>query len=313
LLLMALMHLVAWIAATASSPPYDLFSAGAAPSASANGSDAVAARYAPIVYLHPDEQFGPGDPLSFLAHSRLMWAHDESCRDHIVAETVDAGALGAGKYFHRHSQRRLLNCRHRGPILTSLASVRPRTRESGEEGFFLDLRSGRERAGIGAAAPVLYYYVPQRYIAYWFFYPYNDGGIVDHDGDWENIVVQLDAQERPTEVAYYAHGHATIYPWEEIEHEGERPVVYSARGSHASYPSRGPHLGIPTLDWTAAGERWDTAARLRNVVRESWWGYGGAWGQVGEIASTTGPKGPSPFKLGVPLNWIPPNILQSSM
>lgn len=311
LALLGAIHLVAFVGAASSLRPHDTRFIDPEPVASTAPWDPLVERYAPIVYLHPHEEYLPADPRTFVASSRLVWAHDESCRDHTVAEPVDAHLLGEGRYFHRHSQRRLLHCRHQGPVLNSLASVRPRTRESGDEGFFLDLQRGSERAGLGTEAPVLFHYVPHRYVTYWFFYAYNDGGIFDHDGDWENVTVHLDAEDEPSEVAYYAHGIAHVYSWAELGREGTHPVVFSARGSHASYPAAGLHLAIPKLDQAAAGPRWETALHLRNVLREPWWGYGGGWGQVGETASTTGPKGPSPFKLGVPPSWVPPVAVAS--
>lgn len=304
LALLATLHVSALLAALASARPHDLFDPRRAPRESRAPLPPVVTALAPIVYLHPDEEFLPDDPNTFLQHAHLRWAHDEMCFDHLVTEHVDAAALGAGGYRHRHSTRHFWECRHHGRGASSAESVRPRTRESGEEGFFLDLIGDAARNGIGTGAPVLFYYLPKTLVAYWFFYDYNDGGPMDHEGDWENVVVHLDADEQPTEVAYYAHGGASVYPWDGIGHEGTHPVVYSARGSHASYPQPGTHYGIHNPDHAAAGARWDTGTNLRNVALEPWWGYGGAWGEVGEIASTTGPKGPSPFKLSVPPAWV---------
>lgn len=296
------LHLLAFSAATALGPARGM---RMAPDVSVllDDHDPLAAALSPVVYLHPSEQLLPSDPLVFLAGSRLVWAHDDSCRDHLVAGHIDPHRLGAGGYQHRESERALLHCDHDGHAIGSNSNARPRTREVGEEGFFLDLQQRQVRAGIGVTAPVLYYHVPGRYIVYWFFYAYNDGGPFDHEGDWENITVHLDAQDRPTEVAFFAHGRPRVYPWDGIDREGSHPVVYSAKGSHASYARPGFHLAIPGFDSTSAGPKWRTWRHLRNVVREDWWGYGGAWGEVGEIAATTGPQGPSPYKIGLPLEW----------
>ena len=97
------------------------------------------------------------------------------------------------------------------------------------------------------------------YLQYWFFYIYNDWkrdiqGVNNHEGDWEMIVVELNQDQTPLRVGYSQH--RKIIPeiplirggevgnWEDlvgsqnIEDE-THPVIYVARGSHASYPESG--------------------------------------------------------------------------
>jgi hypothetical protein len=87
--------------------------------------------------------------------------------------------------------------------------------------------------------------------------------------------------------------------------------VFSATGSHASYPRKGNYTftvdvhGVPT-DVTdradADGPRWETWQNLAKVQDQLWYGYGGGWGEVGNGTligdSSTGPLGPSRYKLG---------------
>ena len=91
------------------------------------------------------------------------------------------------------------------------------------------------------------------WLGYWFFYFYNDYNLIGplikaglHEGDWEMIQLRLDANGQEPDLAVYAqHKHAEQRPWNQVERVGEQPVVYPARGSHASYFSSGVH-------WTGA-------------------------------------------------------------
>jgi hypothetical protein len=92
------------------------------------------------------------------------------------------------------------------------------------------------------------------WLAYWFFYFYNDYNLIGpfvkaglHEGDWEMIQLRLDPTAAIPELAVYAqHTHAGQRPWNQVERVGDQPVVYPARGSHASYFSADVHW---TGDW----------------------------------------------------------------
>jgi hypothetical protein len=87
------------------------------------------------------------------------------------------------------------------------------------------------------------------WLAYWFFYFYNDYNLLGdllpaglHEGDWEMIQLRLEADNAEPDLAVYAqHTAAESRPWGQVEKVGERPVVYPARGSHASYFHAGIH------------------------------------------------------------------------
>ncbi|WP_119068245.1 hypothetical protein [Aggregatilinea lenta] len=91
---------------------------------------------------------------------------------------------------------------------------------------------------------------------YLFFYCMNDWrssfhGVNDHEADWEQIFVYLEADEagehQPAWVGYAMHdysGDDLRRRWDdpEIEKAGTHPVIYAGAGSHASYFSRGEYL-----------------------------------------------------------------------
>jgi hypothetical protein len=161
----------------------------------------------------------------------------------------------------------------------------------------------------------VYYDYPAsgEYIQYWFFYAYNrtfqSTGTASHEGDWERIAIDLEGGH-PTRVAFYRHDCApAIVPWSEVEKAdgfgnasagGTHPISYSALGRHGNFAHvdsgskatcRSSVLGD---DSVGAGTRWRTWNRLASLGSRSWYGYGGAWGEVGTTGDTTGPLGPYP-------------------
>ena len=101
--------------------------------------------------------------------------------------------------------------------------------------------------GIEDHAPTYYYQVVEdrgyTVVHYWFFYAYNDfamshGGVNDHEADWECIHLFLRGDEPvwATYSSHLGHGKELGRPWDpqQMEFEGDHPVVYVGAGSHAS-------------------------------------------------------------------------------
>jgi hypothetical protein len=305
------------------------------------------AELAPLVHLHPVENYWPGDPLTFISNSSLNWFHEGGCTTDPVAprNAVQASRLGAesGAPYTAQPDFRTINgvsCVPRPDFVFRAHNyTRPwdgtkRSKDNDfwndpfyeREGFYLDQDDAESiRKGIEgdtqnpdySGAPVFYEYSPGRYVTYWFFYPYNrfqtTSVVPDqaHEGDWERISIQLDSKDIPIRVFYYNHGDGDLYDWDAVQKEEGHVIVFSARGSHGSYPIASPDpFGFPTdapevlgHDHTGYGLKWKTWESLYDVIAQPWYGYGGAWGEVragysiiasGEIF--TGPLGPSRFK-----------------
>jgi lysophospholipase L1-like esterase len=109
------------------------------------------------------------------------------------------------------------------------------------------------------------------YLDYWWYFPLNPAGAgggafcgagfviagitcFDHQGDWEGVTVVLDADSpsgSPAAVSYAQHNRVVRYSWEALQSMWDkererfrqgidtklRPLVFVARGSHASYPT----------------------------------------------------------------------------
>jgi Vacuolar protein sorting-associated protein 62 len=159
-------------------------------------------------------------------------------------------------------------------------------------------------------------------IQYWFFYPYNGAiaGSGAHEGDWEHITIQFNgvaaltdkgdiaAPKTKGDIAQIFFSRHTETVWianekDKIEFEGNRPVIFSARHTHANYstPYEGP------IDKAHRGERWETwvgfkplellednpAAEVeeRGFVRHPWNRFNGNWGGSKSMVSTPGIRG----------------------
>lgn len=104
--------------------------------------------------------------------------------------------------------------------------------------------------------------------AFWFyFYSFNLGPFVmgtgpygNHVGDWEHSLVRF-YKGKPQLLWMSLHGGGNAYLYEHVEKLHGRPVIFSARGTHANYASVGQHahdLPLSILsDFTDRGPLWD--------------------------------------------------------
>lgn len=123
-------------------------------------------------------------------------------------------------------------------------------------------------------------------------------------GEWEPLAVRLTGPDgRPREIAWErlrltaAEGGPAAAP--------THPVLFAARGGHSLYARPGAHerdvdLGdgrvVRVRDVAVAScmecPRWETWRRLSPAGDRAWYGFGGAWGEVGPTDQRTGPLGP---------------------
>ncbi|KAF6228476.1 hypothetical protein HO133_008206 [Letharia lupina] len=174
--------------------------------------------------------------------------------------------------------------------------------------------------------------------AFWFFfYSYNLGNIVfnirfgNHIGDWEHTLIRFE-HGKPKVVFVSEHFFGSAYSYSAVEKIGNRPVVYSAVGTHAMYATPGTHPYILPLgilhDETDRGPLWDPALNsltyTYNHVTDTlhpsnrtpdaptqWFYFSGKWGDkfyplndnrqygfAGEYHYVNGPLGPRFKHLG---------------
>lgn len=206
----------------------------------------------------------------------------------------------------------------------------------GKSGFSLNLLTerldGARRTGRAVGSPLrdVPVYVERQAVAadrqllaftYWMLYGMTEpdagksASLVAHEGGWERVAVIVREGPRgryaPLRIRYWVHGEQVDVPWRDAElatADGRRrpthPVVYAARGSHASYPSAGERRRRISGDGgkvtvrdlaEACGDcvTWRTWEDVRPVHAQPWWGYGGGWGAA-DGRFTSGPLGPYP-------------------
>lgn len=219
--------------------------------------DALLARYAPIVLIHPSEPALPASTDWLLARSELEPAPGPRTR--VLAASV-LGLLAWPQ-----------------PVEHPAARLRPRA---------------RDRAGSSVPADWVTYGHAFRsegggvLLQYWFFYPFNDAyGLFDHEGDWEHVTVRLGPTLAP-EGAWYARHHdarpGVWFDWAALSREGEHPVVLAARGTHASYAKLAE---LPGWERTCGTTSPAAAAAGGCGVWRTWGGDTGGVVNVGERAA----------------------------
>lgn len=245
----------------------------------------LARRFAPVVRLHPDDQYRPASVEWYLRRVQMRFA---------VRGRSDRQILDKGR--------------------VTPASLTTQSFDSQQSGrgypseFFLQIPNNHEerrtRRGSLRDARCYSHTVSTRRgteIQYWFFYPYSGNishvGHFAHEGDWEHVTLRLiPGDSAVSEVFYAAHEGGAWHPARRVVNDAGRPVVYSARWSHASYPTAGTQArsDLPD-DHTAAGPVWNCASALveLDAARPAWMRYTGRWGEHGLWYFTRGPRGPA--------------------
>ncbi len=131
------------------------------------------------------------------------------------------------------------------------------------------------------------------WLQYWMFFRAQDQdrGIVRtgrHAGDWEMVQYRIDGHGRPVDAVYAQHSGAERCSWQRVQQRGGRPVIYGARGSHASYlragtrdrtwpdpndeaDGRGLVLRPRLVRVTASSPRWMRWPQRWGAARARWW------------------------------------------
>jgi len=126
------------------------------------------------------------------------------------------------------------------------------------------------------------------WLQYWLFYYYNDYQLVGsiltggkHEGDWELVQLRLGADERPELAVYSQHKTAESRPWATTPKQGDTPLVFVARGSHANYFSAGSHFTGTWFD-QADGQGPKIQPTLEVVAdnQPAWLQWPGHWGDT---------------------------------
>ncbi len=224
---------------------------------------------------------------------------------------------------------------HGGPVpLLNLAFLRPDVYPNGEPVLSTDFIG--ETAGNYVTAARVMHALPGyankvhgrvvteqgvTWLQYWFFMYYDNPGFLDlgrHEGDMEMIQIRLDAGGQPDVVSYAQHRSGLKAPWDEIETQGGAPVVFSARGTHASMMRSGTLRSdrsfIPDHN-DARGPRVQLDLIALSETTTPWAFWPGHWGGTKpdiEILGKVGVEANSPAAMTAHPAWQDPNAFHNS-
>ena len=71
-------------------------------------------------------------------------------------------------------------------------------------------------------------------LQYWYLYIYNDFRN-NHEADWEMSAIELASDGTPVQMGLSSHHGGSRCSWADVLKDGDRPLLYVARGSHAGY------------------------------------------------------------------------------
>jgi len=189
---------------------------------------ALAEKYAPIVYHSSDESNFPTNVDWFLERTNL-WFYDDSCTPDLKRKLIE-----------RPTQQQLIAQTFSDACASTEAVLSNGTRSTRKQRtFFLEDVAPEFRGGSSDSREWTTYY--HAYVndsdgitlQYWRFYAYNDATF-NHGGDWEGIYVILDQVLNPTKIGLLGHQIIDYFPSADFEWEETHPRVYSEGGGHAT-------------------------------------------------------------------------------
>jgi hypothetical protein len=159
-----------------------------------------------------------------------------------------------------------------------------------------------------------------QYWTYWYFNDWNN----KHESDWEGIQLLFDVgtveealETEPVSVGYAQHEGGERADWDssKLERDGNRPVVYSSAGSHASYFGSALYIGRSASEGFGCDDTDGPSVRIDPdtvVLPDSvddaddplaWSSFEGRWGERHDGAFN-GPTGPvAKDRWTRPIDW----------
>ncbi len=236
-------------------------------------------KFAPLVRLHPEDDYRPSSVGWYL--KRVMLRFDRSFRSD--RQILDKGEVRPSNIAKQSGDGQSSGGRSKSSFFLQIPN---------------DDNEHTTRRGSLASA-ICYARIIERKdhkdLQYWFFYPYNGLAKGEHEGDWEHISIRI-FQGKPTGYYFGTHNGGKVHLPKDVALVGRHVVVYSAKHSHASYPTAGKQVrSLAPHDHTAdGGPEWRTWRRLKPIDRRlGWVRYSGHWGEIGDLPWTSGPYGPA--------------------
>ena len=265
----------------------------------------IAKAFAPVVWLHKDDEYRPASVDWYLARASLEYNNNKKKileEKNVTAESLINQKVGSDysdftKQNNNRNQRFNLKIENVPSIMQGDFRV-DQGKVIGTATCYVHIRP---------STPIE--------IQYWFFYPYNGAllGSGAHEADWEHITIRFRGDNPTTKddikEIYFSRHNERIWITNEkdkdgkdkIEFEGDRAVIFSARHSHANYSTPYQHGNWGGTDKANRDVKWETwkiggglkflednpASELDHL----WNRFNGNWGGSKSMVSTPGIRG----------------------
>ncbi len=276
----------------------------------------IVTRMGPKLKFHPQEQFFPDSAVVALNKSYLEWGLVTNEKSHASFAFDRIGRVSASASSLTANQKRLL-----------------RDDQADDPAFryFIKVPDHLKPGNLKRTTSYVRVLPAGEYtdLQWWFYYPYNGHGqsknrvgdvatiwtpakgdtsdkyLGRHYGDWEHVTLQFTAGKAQLVAVFMSqHQGGYWYTPDQLEFDGDHPVVYVGRFTHANYPTAGEqryrrekhidlglgHLDVDLTDVTGSGKTLRTwtrgatqvvssAVRGQNVRTPSWLRFSARWGQ----------------------------------
>jgi hypothetical protein len=199
---------------------------------------ALAERFAPIVYFPVDEPNLPANVDWFLSRTSLNFV-DAHCHPEVIYKLLDAPR-----------QADLLNHIATGDCIAgTIRSDGTRSIGKRRTFFLADLDDASRRGSTNSQDWTTYFHAYRNdqggiTIQYWRCYGYNTGRKLGpfkfgfHGGDWEGVQIILDSNLNPVQAGFLGHNDIDYQPWGRLRTEdGQHLRIFAGWGGHTSRPA----------------------------------------------------------------------------
>jgi Vacuolar protein sorting-associated protein 62 len=287
--------------------------------------DGLIQQYGPTLYLHPEEAYYMDEPEWVLDHGvSLTFALVENEWDYDAHTRTFENAMPTTSHTLMDN------------VDYVISVIKPNPPYNGSESFRFwlhipDALKAGEQSRAQALVRVLPWNTFFTELQFWFFYPFNGPGRVEvclsgeectsgqlttngrHYGDWEHVTLRfLNSGKALVSVFMSAHGGGYWFGAGEfgnsLKFSGWHPIVYSAKYSHAHYPSAGRHdyeriveydyglgtFSVDLFDLTGTGSQFETytpghyrviSSGVFPVKEPDWLRFEGRWGQYEKLST----------------------------
>ena len=280
--------------------------------------DQLVQAYAPRIWWHAADPFGPTDSLKFIQNSEL-WEKPILGRAKMLKARGEINAVelnrtgGSRQYLVNAAIKKIERLNLSEPVkpaadLSDVAPIFWKLSTHPVVGELQNRSDGHQRI----------------ILEYWYHTDYSHAnlplGIGNHQGDWEGMAVvvdlSLDEQNQlahyPVALYYAAHeGGQWFCPsevtWIDESPPEERtgrslasvarpkrlhPEAFSAVGTHATYPKEGQFWSGVKTEQTRRDRAWNSWKWVTPLNNEPYLGFEGQWGDTSYLPTMSGPRLP---------------------